>query len=439
MRRDLRASTERWTNRGNPLTDKVEFDLPWNRLDPAHPPVVLLGGVSLVRSLGMVGIPVIVASSNRREPAFASRYCVGRCDLPPFYPPAAATAALIALGEALMRRFGARIPLMYGDDDALELLQGGRDDLQPYFLFLMSDPDVTGALIAKDRFQAFGKMRGLPLPRSLTWDGDGPDSLRGARGEILTKPKDKLDWHQSELFHSLFGGTGKARVFSSSAEILGNPLVERYRQQLCFQEYITGTDRDSWSFHGFADERGELLASFVGRKVRTYPVDTGESAFIELAHDEKLNALGREIIRRCPLRGVFKMDFKRDARDGRWYLLEINARFNLWHYLGAVNGVNLPAVAYQYLVAGERALPSAYETRFRWLSWRLDVGAYRQLCNRNELTLLAWMLSILRSRNVYSTFSWNDPGPWFSSLMGRLRRGPRRLLKTSRRWLSSAY
>lgn len=386
----------------------------------------------------MAGIPVIVASSNRWEPAFASRYCIGRCDLPPFNPPAAATAALIALGAALMRRFGARIPLMYGDDDALELLQGARDDLQSYFLFLMSDPDVTGALTAKDRFQAFSKMRGLPVPRSLTWDGDGPDSLREARGEILTKPKDKVDWHHSEIFHSLFGGIGKARVFSSSAEIVGHPLVERYHKQLCFQEYIPGTDRDSWSFHGFADERGELLASFVGRKVRTYPVETGESALIELAHDEQLSALGREIVGRCPLRGVFKMDFKRDPRNGRWYLLEISARFNLWHYLGAVNGVNLPAVAYQYLVAGERALPSVHETRFRWLSWRLDVRAYRQFAKRNELTLLAWMLSILRSRTVYSTFSWSDPGPWFSSLMVQLRRGRRHFLKTFPRWLSSA-
>jgi len=416
----------------------MAFDIPWSRLDPAHPPVVLLGGISLVRSLGMAGIPVIVASSNRREPAFASRYCSGRCDLPPFNPPAAATAALLALGEALMRHCGARIPLMYGNDDALEWLQGVRDELQPYFLFLMSDPDVTGALNAKDRFQDFGTMRGLPVPRSLTWDGDGAGSLRGARGEILAKPKDKLDWHQSALCHRLFGGTGKARVFSSAAEILGDPLVERYRRQLCFQEYIPGTDRDLWSFHGFADERGELLASFVGRKVRTYPVEMGESAFIELAHDEQLDALGREIAARCPLRGAFKMDLKRDARNGRWYLLEINARFNLWHYLGAVNGVNLPAIAYQYLVAGVRALPAVHETRFRWLAWRLDVRAYRQLARRNELTWLAWLLSILRSRNVYSTFSWRDPGPWLSALMVRVRRAPRHLLRTSRRWLSLA-
>src|SRR5215470_19812901 len=40
------------------------------------------------------------------------------------------------------------------------------------------------------------------------------------------------------------------------------------------------------------------------------------------------------------LTGVAKPDFKR-APDGRLLLLEINPRFNLWHHLGAVAGVNL--------------------------------------------------------------------------------------------------
>lgn len=397
-------------------------DIPWDRLDPARPPVVLLGGLSLVRSLGIAGIAVIVATSDRLDPAFASRYCIGRCDLPPFDLPAAAIATLLSLGEALMRHFGRRIPLMYGEDNTLELIQCFRDRLQAYFVFLMSAPDVAAALIAKDRFQAFAELRGLPVPRALTWEGEGPGSLRGAPGEVLVKPKAKMHWHQSEIFHCLFGGTGKARVFSSSAEIVDHPMVERFRQQLCFQEYIPGTDCDLWSFHGFADERAEVLVSFIGRKVRTYPVDTGESAFIELAHNEELSALGCEIVRCCPLRGVFKMDFKRDPRNGRWHLLEINARFNLWHYLGAVNGINLPAAVYQYFIFGKPSQPSAYETRFRWLSWSRDVKAYRQLAKDNRLTFLPWMLSILRSRNVYQIFAWKDPGPWFFCLAQRLRR-----------------
>ena len=51
----------------------TRFNLPLNRFDPGRPPVVLLGGINLVRTLGLAGIPAIVASSDREEPAFASR------------------------------------------------------------------------------------------------------------------------------------------------------------------------------------------------------------------------------------------------------------------------------------------------------------------------------------------------------------------------------
>ena len=55
----------------------LKIDL--GRLCAHRPPAMLLGGINLVRALGMAGIPVIVASAESFTPAMASRYCVGRC------------------------------------------------------------------------------------------------------------------------------------------------------------------------------------------------------------------------------------------------------------------------------------------------------------------------------------------------------------------------
>jgi len=41
-----------------------------------------------------------------------------------------------------------------------------------------------------------------------------------------------------------------------------------------------------------------VLMSYVGRKIRTYPAGNGESAFIELAQDESLEQVGREVVAR---------------------------------------------------------------------------------------------------------------------------------------------
>ncbi len=399
------------------------IELPLHRLDRTRMPVVLVGGISLARSLGLAGIPVVVASSDPEEPAFSSRYCVGRCQLPPLKSGTAAVEALVTIGDRMANFFGSRPLLLTGSDDGLELIGNHRERLGRYFRFLMADPEVSDALIAKDRFQSLAMRRALPVPRSLDWDGDAPGSVRAATGPVLVKPKVKFDWHHSTLCQRLFAnGDGKARIFESGAAALAEPAVTMYRDQLTIQEYIPGGDADLWSYHGFADERGEVLASFVGRKIRTYPTLTGESAYIELALDDSLSRLGREVARKLPLPGMFKMDFKRDPRDGRWYLLEINARCNLWHYLGAAHGVNLGAAAYDYLVYGRRPQPCAYTPRYRWLSLQLDFKAYREMAARGEITALGWLASLASSRKIYNFFSWTDPGPWLRFMLRRVKR-----------------
>ena len=136
------------------------------------------------------------------------------------------------------------------------------------------------------------------------------------------------------------------------------------------------------------------------------------------------------------------MDFKRDPRDGRWHLLEINGRFNLWNYLGAANGVNLMAVAYAYLVDGIAPAPQRAARAYRWLSLRLDFSADRALAARGELGLARWLGSLVRSRNVYNVFAWRDPGPWLAFWAARFtRRGGRaagRFMGMVRQWRSTA-
>ena len=65
-------------------------------------PVVLLGGVNLVRALGLAGIPAIVASAKEDEPALASRYCTARCLIPSPSQGDAAVDALVTIGDRLV-------------------------------------------------------------------------------------------------------------------------------------------------------------------------------------------------------------------------------------------------------------------------------------------------------------------------------------------------
>lgn len=393
---------------------------------------LLLGGLNLVRALGLARIPVIVASAERDNPAFASRFCTSALVLPPAEHRADVLAALMAAGERAYAQAGQRAPLFYGDDDMLALIQDAREPLERWFLFVLNEPAIAQALIDKARFQALAQACRLPVPRSLDWH-----ELARHDGPVIVKPRSKAGWENASLRRELIAGGAKALLFASGRAAALHRLVARYAAELAFQEYIDGEDRELWSFHGFAARDGALLASFTGRKLRTYPALVGESSFLELAPDAELERTGREIAERLELKGVFKMDLKRD-RAGRFHLLEINARYNLWHYLAAKNGVNLPAIAYRYLAHGERPQRARASSVYRWVCPRLDWRAYREAAARGDITLARYLATLLLRPKVYDLFSWTDPRPFVQLCLRKARAVPRVTRRLLTRWLFTA-
>lgn len=370
-------------------------------------PAVLMGDLTLVRPLALAKIPFILVTTDPADVALRSRFVdehliVGGWDdtaLPP----------LIALGERLRARHGQKAPLFCGSDAQLEFIYRHRDELGRSFALAINDPDLAWALHDKSSFYALCEDRKIPAPHTLH-DGEDPDAgLQRLREPILVKPKLKADL--SELRGPLFG-TGKARVFETRASLTSHPAWASHKQQLIVQEHIEGDVGDLVSFHGFADEQHRLLGWFCGKKVRTFPSFGGESAFIELVHDPVVEHAGRELVGKLGLVGPFKVDFVRDAHGVLW-TLEINARFTLWCYLGAVSGVNLLEVAYDHLVSGEPPLtPPHYETDRRWLSLYRDANAFRE--HGAELGVARWLRSIASPRNVFEVFAWDDPVPFVS-------------------------
>jgi len=403
------------------------------RFSAERPPVLLLGGLNVLRALGLAGIPVIVAATCADEVALVSRYCCGRLSLPSLDNRRAVVDTLLRAGERLAGELGRRPPLFYSNDNWQRLVQDYREELSQHYTLLLNNTDVANAVIDKDLFQSLAAARGLPIPRTLAWQ-----ALGGIEGPVLIKPHAKYGHDLSAAQLRLFGRQGKARVFPNGRALLADGAAQQLRDELLIQEYVDGDDRQIWSFHGFSDEHSQLLDWFIGRKIRTYPALTGASTYLELAHNEELAQLGRDIVTTLGLKGVFKIDLKHDPHSGRFRLLEVNARYNLWHYLGAANGLNLPLTAYEYLVHGKRpAAPRGYRTKHRWLYLRFDWLAYRELAARGELTFHGWLASLASAPRVCQLFRWDDPLPFLFRLRHFGSRLPQ-LTTAMRRWLSTA-
>jgi predicted ATP-grasp superfamily ATP-dependent carboligase len=92
-------------------------------------------------------------------------------------------------------------------------------------------------------------------------------------------------------------------------------------------------------------------------------------------------------------------------------LLEVNARFNLWHLPGAVAGVNLPALVYADLVGLPRPPVRRVRAGVRWtVAWH-DLGAARA----SRLSLARWAAWQLRC-NTRHVLSLDDPMPFLRGL-----------------------
>jgi predicted ATP-grasp superfamily ATP-dependent carboligase len=333
------------------------------------PPIAcVLGEIDLVRALALGGVRSAVVA-RRSYPARYSRAAVPAFAwIDPWKQPNALVERLLEFGRAQPEP-----PVFYYDGDAdLLLLSRHRARLREAFRFVVAEAELVETLVDKARFQALAEQLELPVPGAQRLSVvDEPPSTVDLPFPVVVKPLT----HRSERWRRL-AGTKAIHVDSPAALSALWPRLAETVPEVLVQEAIPGPESSIESYHAYIDASGEIAGEFTGRKLRTYPRRYGYSTAVTITQSGEVTALGREISRRLGLRGVAKLDLKRDP-DGRLRLLEINPRFNLWHHPGALAGVNLPALVYSDLAGIPRPASPRSRPGVRWCSLAHDLQAAR--------------------------------------------------------------
>ena len=375
----------------------------------AAPFACVLGGLDLLRAVGMAGAPCASVSPEGALPRF-SRFC--RATVSWHHPTRASEALLDSLLDFAARQEEPPVVFYQGDGDTL-FLSRERARLEPHLRFVIPDAPLVEALVDKHRFQALAAGLRLPVPPSATFTPDAPPSSDPEIGyPALVKPVAR----QLATWQPLAGHAKAVEVRSfgellsvwRSAAALGTAVL--------VQRYIPGAETRVESYHVYVDAHGRVAGEFTGRKVRTYPVRFGQSTALEITAEEDVRRLGAELVRRMGLKGVAKLDFKRDE-DGKLYLLEVNPRFNLWHHLAAVAGLNLPAIVYADLTGAPRPPVSSAAVGFGWSRPFQDLKSVRA----SGATLGTWLRWTVRAR-ARSGASTDDPLPMAAWALRRVQR-----------------
>ena len=371
------------------------------------PLACVMGSTELVRPLGLAGVASAVVT-ERHNPVSYSRFVRAVIE----WPDAGAEPA--ALVERLLR-FAATQPcppvLFYEQDPQLLLVARHRDRLARGFRFVLPDPALVEALVDKGRFASLAERLSLPVPPTRRIDPPRSDAGElGLRFPLILKPLTRgEDW-------AAIGGGAKALMVESPAALRDLwPHLAAAKGGLLAQEMIPGPESAIESYHVYVDATGAVVAEFTGRKIRTFPLALGHSTALEITEARDVVTIGRDVVERLGLKGVAKLDFKRGP-DGRLHLLEVNPRFNLWHHLGAVAGINLPALVHADL-AGLPRPPIAVRPRVgaRWCWPTKDIHAARAA----GMPLASWLPWALGC-DAKAVLAWDDPRPVLQSGLRRL-------------------
>jgi predicted ATP-grasp superfamily ATP-dependent carboligase len=100
----------------------------------------------------------------------------------------------------------------------------------------------------------------------------------------------------------------------------------------------------------------KVLASFSHRRIRSYPVSGGPSTLRESVHCPEAERHAESLLGALGWLGVAMVEFRRDPRDGRYKLIEVNHRFWGSLQLAIVAGVDFPALLCR-MALGEKVDP----------------------------------------------------------------------------------
>jgi predicted ATP-grasp superfamily ATP-dependent carboligase len=371
------------------------------------PPAFVFGltinGLSILRSLGRRGIVTYGFDSDPSKIGYFSRFCRHRVLLEdPLRDPDAASSKILRTAAST----GERPVLILASDDYLGLFSARYAELAAPFLHSLPPPDVIDTILDKRKLAAVAEALDLPRPRTVPLrSAEEAEALAPSFGfPVLLKPAIGYLTRRKEGFER------RKLIVVPDAESLKAVFragtVEP--SEMMLQEVIPGPDSALTIFRTYYARSGRPLVFYTKGKLRQYPIHYGYGCANESRWEPEVARLGLRLLDHLGYRGLGGVEFKRDDRDGRFKLIEINGRTAMTDELPIASGVDFPWIAYQDLTGGPVEEVHHFEVGVKWFRVRHDVAAFRQYRKEGSLTLGAWLKSY-RGRRVYSTFSWKDP------------------------------
>jgi predicted ATP-grasp superfamily ATP-dependent carboligase len=207
-------------------------------------------------------------------------------------------------------------------------------------------------------------------------------------------------------------GARKAIRVASAEELSAEyAVIAAADRRALLQELIPGDDDCLVVAACYVDRHSRFRAGFNAQKLVQTPPGFGTGCIVQTADKPALFERTIRLLRAMEFTGVAEVEYKWDARDREYKLIEVNPRPWDQHRLGTACGVDLMYIAYCDLAG----LPEPdVQVRFAPRKWIAEdaflLSALRLLWRRESG--LATLFRQARGKRMFAIWSASDPLPF---------------------------
>jgi D-aspartate ligase len=357
-------------------------------------------GLGVARSLGRRGIPVIVVDDQRSISSF-SRYASRVVRVPDLLDERKAVDAVMEVG----RRFNLKDWVLFPTrDETVAAFSRYRAELAQFFRVTTPEWETTQWAWDKKKTYELAERLGIPCPQ--TFNPRTIDELASLHQYLPLALKPAI---KENFFYATGAKAWRANTPAELHDIYQKALKCIKPEEILIQEIIPGGGAQQFSYCSFFRD-GRANGTLLARRERQHPREFGRAAtYVETIEQPEIEELAERFLRAVNYYGLVEIEFKKDPRDERYKLLDVNARTWGFHTLGFPAGVDFPYLLY----ADQLNLPMS-KTRgspgMGWLRLVTDIPCAISEIFRGHLSVGSYFSS-LRKTQIESVFSWEDPLP----------------------------
>ncbi len=374
--------------------------------------IVIGYGVSslgVIRSLGLKGLQITAMYYDKMDYSHTSKYVCERIRVP--HPHIEEKKFIDVLLRNSHKWKGSLI--FDTDDNVAVSISKNKPELAKYYTILTPEWEILRKFIEKPETYRLAERCNVPYPKTFL-------------------PKTLNELHMIEggidypcLLNPVLGHKFRSEFKSKNFKADNyDELRSKFNfclesgHEVMIQEIIPGPPSNMYKYMVYINSEGHINARFFVMKVRQDPPQFGITRVgISQNRDLEVEKFTEKLLKEAEFKGIADAEYKKDPRDNRFKLLEINARTIRSNWLATYCGVNFPWIIYMDLVEKKQIEVREYRKNVYWIDLNADIFNSIFRHDQENLGFRDYVKPYLAKDKTFAVLSKDDIRPFLRKII----------------------